>query len=230
MPPAEKHILEIDSAELAFGERRILSGVYLLVETGGVTAVLGRNGCGKSCLMKILSGSLKAGFCSMRIDGKWHRRFTEKEIRYLPQHPFIPGWLRLERALGDFGLQREDLERWFPEFIPLRETRIGELSGGEQRILECFIILRSPARFILLDEPFAGVDPLAVADIQEIVQYLKERGMGILITDHNVRETLQIVDRAYILNSGKILLEGDSQTIANSPIAKKFYLGDNFTL
>ena len=100
MPPAEKHILEIDSAELAFGERRILSGVYLLVETGGVTAVLGRNGCGKSCLMKILSGSLKAGFCSMRIDGKWHRRFTEKEIRYLPQHPFIPGWLRLERAPG----------------------------------------------------------------------------------------------------------------------------------
>ena len=89
MPPAEKHILEIDSAELAFGERRILSGVYLLVETGGVTAVLGRNGCGKSCLMKILSGSLKAGFCSMRIDGKWHRRFTEKEIRYLPQHPFL---------------------------------------------------------------------------------------------------------------------------------------------
>lgn len=153
MPPAEKHILEIDSAELAFGERRILSGVYLLVETGGVTAVLGRNGCGKSCLMKILSGSLKAGFCSMRIDGKWHRRFTEKEIRYLPQHPFIPGWLRLERALGDFRLQREDLERWFPEFISLRGTRIGELSGGEQRILECFIILRSPARFILLDEP-----------------------------------------------------------------------------
>ena len=130
MPPAEKHILEIDSAELAFGERRILSGVYLLVETGGVTAVLGRNGCGKSCLMKILSGSLKAGFCSMRIDGKWHRRFTEKEIRYLPQHPFIPGWLRLERALGDFGLQREDLERWFPEFIPLRETRIGELAAA----------------------------------------------------------------------------------------------------
>lgn len=144
MPPAEKHILEIDSAELAFGERRILSGVYLLVETGGVTAELGRNGCGKSCLMKILSGSLKAGFCSMRIDGKWHRRFTEKEIRYLPQHPFIPGWLRLERALGDFGLQREDLERWFPEFIPLRGTRIGELSGGEQRILECFIILLQP--------------------------------------------------------------------------------------
>ena len=175
MPPAEKHILEIDSAELAFGERRILSGVYLLVETGGVTAVLGRNGCGKSCLMKILSGSLKAGFCSMRIDGKWHRRFTEKEIRYLPQHPFIPGWLRLERALGDFRLQREDLERWFPEFISLRGTRIGELSGGEQRILECFIILRSPARFILLDEPFSQIAPLHVATLQTLIR--QEKGL-----------------------------------------------------
>ena len=82
----------------------------------------------------------------------------------------------------------------------------------------------------MLDEPFAGVDPIAVADIQDIIQYLRQRGMGILITDHNVRETLHIVDRAYILNEGKILLEGDSKTIANSEIAKKFYLGDNFTL
>ena len=183
MPPAEKHILEIDSAELAFGERRILSGVYLLVETGGVTAVLGRNGCGKSCLMKILSGSLKAGFCSMRIDGKWHRRFTEKEIRYLPQHPFIPGWLRLERALGDFGLQREDLERWFPEFIPLRGTRIGELSGGEQRILECFIILRSPARFILLDEPVSHLDA-ANGELLSgmLLEEAQAQGAGIVVT------------------------------------------------
>lgn len=202
MPPAEKHILEIDSAELAFGERRILSGVYLLVETGGVTAVLGRNGCGKSCLMKILSGSLKAGFCSMRIDGKWHRRFTEKEIRYLPQHPFIPGWLRLERALGDFGLQREDLERWFPEFIPLRETRIGELSGGEQRILECFIILRSPARFILLDEPFSQIEPLHVATLQTLIRQEKAT-KGILLTDHMYRHVTGIADRLYVMADGQ---------------------------
>ena len=183
MPPAEKHILEIDSAELAFGERRILSGVYLLVETGGVTAVLGRNGCGKSCLMKILSGSLKAGFCSMRIDGKWHRRFTEKEIRYLPQHPFIPGWLRLERALGDFGLQREDLERRFPEFISLRGTRIGELSGGEQRILECFIILRSPARFILLDEPVSHLDAANGEVLSALLlEGAQAQGAGVIVT------------------------------------------------
>ena len=224
MPPAEKHILEIDSAELAFGERRILSGVYLLVETGGVTAVLGRNGCGKSCLMKILSGSLKAGFCSMRIDGKWHRRFTEKEIRYLPQHPFIPGWLRLERALGDFGLQREDLERWFPEFISLRGTRIGELSGGEQRILECFIIqrlsalrrpeggeqrilecfiiLRSPARFILLDEPFSQIAPLHVATLQTLIRQEKAT-KGILLTDHMYRHVTGIADRLYVMADGQ---------------------------
>ena len=182
MPPAEKHILEIDSAELAFGERRILSGVYLLVETGGVTAVLGRNGCGKSCLMKILSGSLKAGFCSMRIDGKWHRRFTEKEIRYLPQHPFIPGWLRLERALGDFRLQREDLERWFPEFISLRGTRIGELSGGEQ--------------------PFSQIAPLHVATLQTLIRQEKAT-KGILLTDHMYRHVTGIADRLYVMADGQ---------------------------
>ena len=176
MPPAEKHILEIDSAELAFGERRILSGVYLLVETGGVTAVLGRNGCGKSCLMKILSGSLKAGFCSMRIDGKWHRRFTEKEIRYLPQHPFIPGWLRLERALGDFRLQREDLERWFPEFISLRGTRIGEL--------------------------FSQIAPLHVATLQTLIRQEKA-SKGILLTDHMYRHVTGIADRLYVMADGQ---------------------------
>ncbi|MGL6014884.1 MAG: LPS export ABC transporter ATP-binding protein, partial [Selenomonadaceae bacterium] len=105
-----------------------------------------------------------------------------------------------------------------------------ELSGGERRRVEIARCLAIEPQFILLDEPFAGVDPIAVADIQEIISYLRQRGMGILITDHNVRETLHIVDRAYILNEGKILVEGDSETIANSEIAKKFYLGDNFTL
>lgn len=105
-----------------------------------------------------------------------------------------------------------------------------ELSGGERRRVEIARCLAIEPQFILLDEPFAGVDPIAVADIQDIISYLRKRGMGILITDHNVRETLHIVDRAYILNEGKIIVEGDSETIANSEIAKKFYLGDNFTL
>lgn len=202
MPPAEKHILEIDSAELAFGGRSILSGVYLLAETGCVTAVLGRNGCGKSCLMKILSGALKAGFCSMRIDGKWHGRFTEKEVRYLPQHAFIPGWLRLERVLRDFGLSREELERWFPLFVPLRGSRIGELSGGEQRILECFVILRSRTQFVLLDEPFSQIAPLHVEMLQTLIRQEK-MAKGILLTDHMYRHVTGIADRLYVMTDGQ---------------------------
>lgn len=202
MPPAEKHILEIDSAELAFGGRSILSGVYLLAETGCVTAVLGRNGCGKSCLMKILSGALKAGFCSMRIDGKWHGRFTEKEVRYLPQHAFIPGWLRLERVLRDFGLSREELERWFPLFVPLRGSRIGELSGGEQRILECFVILRSRTQFVLLDEPFSQIAPLHVEMLQTLIRQEK-MAKGILLTDHMYRHVTGIADRLYVMADGQ---------------------------
>lgn len=202
MPPAEKHVLEIDSAELAFGGRSILSGVYLLAETGCVTAVLGRNGCGKSCLMKILSGALKAGFCSMRIDGKWHGRFTEKEVRYLPQHAFIPGWLRLERVLRDFGLSREELERWFPLFVPLRGSRIGELSGGEQRILECFVILRSRTQFVLLDEPFSQIAPLHVETLQTLIRQEK-MAKGILLTDHMYRHVTGIADRLYVMADGQ---------------------------
>ena len=202
MPPAEKHILEIDSAELAFGGRSILSGVYLLAETGCVTAVLGRNGCGKSCLMKILSGALKAGFCSMRIDGNWHGRFTEKEVRYLPQHAFIPGWLRLERVLRDFGLSREELERWFPLFVPLRGSRIGELSGGEQRILECFVILRSRTQFVLLDEPFSQIAPLHVETLQTLIRQEK-MAKGILLTDHMYRHVTGIADRLYVMADGQ---------------------------
>lgn len=202
MPPAEKHILEIDSAELAFGGRSILSGVYLLAETGCVTAVLGRNGCGKSCLMKILSGALKAGFCSMRIDGKWHGRFTEKEVRYLPQHAFIPGWLQLERVLRDFGLSREELERWFPLFVPLRGSRIGELSGGEQRILECFVILRSRTQFVLLDEPFSQIAPLHVETLQTLIRQEK-MAKGILLTDHMYRHVTGIADRLYVMTDGQ---------------------------
>ena len=165
MNPSEKHILEIDSVELSFGDRRILSGVYLAVETGGVTAVLGRNGCGKSCLMKILCGSLRADFRSMRIDGVWHDRFRADEVRYLAQQGFIPGWLTVDRVLRDFGLPWDDLLAWFPLFGKLRGTKIRALSGGERRILESYLILRSPTQFVMLDEPFAGC-PAACVDAQ----------------------------------------------------------------
>lgn len=109
MNPSEKHILEIDSVELSFGDRVILSSVYLAVETGGATALLGRNGSGKSCLMKILCGALRPGFRSMRIDGKWYDRFGSSQVRYLPQQGFTPGWLTVEAVLRDFGLEWDDL-------------------------------------------------------------------------------------------------------------------------
>ena len=125
MNPSEKHILEIDSVELSFGDRVILSSVYLAVETGGATALLGRNGSGKSCLMKILCGALRPGFRSMRIDGKWYDRFGSSQVRYLPQQGFTPGWLTVEAVLRDFGLEWDDLTvfRYSAQPEPFRSAR-----------------------------------------------------------------------------------------------------------
>ena len=165
---------------------------------------------------------------------------AELGISYLTQEASIFRKLTVEENIMailetlnlDKQARRKRLNELLREFsIRHVEKRKGtELSGGERRRVEIARCLALEPKFILLDEPFAGVDPLAVADIQEIIKYLKKRGMGILITDHNVRETLHIVDRAYILNEGKILLEGNAEEIANSDIAKKFYLGTNFTL
>ena len=130
---------------------------------------------------------------------------------------------------ADQHKKREDLLKEFG-LEHVRRRKGMQLSGGERRRAEIARCLALEPQFILLDEPFAGIDPLAVADIQGIIAYLCRRGMGILITDHNVRETLHIVSRAYIMNEGKILVSGDSKTIASSEIARKFYLGDNFTL
>lgn len=205
MKPSEKHILEIDSVELSFGGRPILSGVYLAVETGGVTAILGRNGCGKSCLMKILCGSLRADFRSMRIDGVWHDRFRADEVRYLPQQEFIPGWLTIDRVLRDFGLPWDDLLGWFPLFENLRGTKIHAMSGGERRILECYLVLRSPTRFVLLDEPFSQVAPLHVSTLKELIRQEKNT-KGILLTDHMHRHVTDIADRLYVMANGQTYL------------------------
>lgn len=205
MSPSEKHLLEIDSVELSFGERKVLSGVYLAVETGSVTAVLGRNGCGKSCLMKILCGSLRPDFKSMRIDGVWHDHFVASQVVFMPQQGFIPGCLTPDRVLRDFGLVWEELIEWFPLFEKLRWSEVGEMSGGEARILECYVVLRSPAQFVMLDEPFSQVAPLHILRLKELIVAEKSR-KGIFLTDHMHRHVTDIADRLYVMANGQTYL------------------------
>nr|WP_041914435.1 LPS export ABC transporter ATP-binding protein [Selenomonas ruminantium] len=228
-----------------FKEHTAVDRVSLRVEKGEIVGLLGPNGAGKTTSFYMIVGleqptSGEVFLSDVNITKMPMYRRASLGISYLTQESSIFRKLTVEEnimaILETTGLskaeQRTKFEELLDEFhITHVRTRKGtELSGGERRRVEIARCLALEPQFILLDEPFAGVDPLAVADIQEIIQYLRQRGMGILITDHNVRETLQIVDRAYILSEGKILLEGDSQTIAESPIARKFYLGENFTL
>ena len=215
------------------------------VETGEIVGLLGPNGAGKTTSFYMIIGLEKPDsgevyLSDVRITKLPMYRRAELGISYLTQEASIFRKLTVEEnilaILETTQLTREDqlkkLESLLEEFkiTHVRERKGTELSGGERRRVEIARCLALEPQFILLDEPFAGVDPLAVADIQDIIRYLRERGMGILITDHNVRETLHIVDKAYILSEGKILLEGSADEIANSPVAKKFYLGESFTL
>ena len=219
--------IEAKSLVKTFGARTVVDHVSLTVATGEIVG-LEKPDAGDVFLSDI------------RITGLPMYRRAALGISYLTQEASIFRKLTVEENIMAIlettklssAEQSAKLISLINEFnIGHVRDRLGtELSGGERRRVEIARCLALEPQFILLDEPFAGVDPLAVADIQQIVQYLRERGMGILITDHNVRETLHIVDRAYILNEGKILLEGSADEIANSEVAKKFYLGTNFTL
>lgn len=237
--------IEAKALVKSFGARTVVDRVSLSVETGEIVGLLGPNGAGKTTSFYMIVGLEKpdAGdvfLSNIKITGLPMYRRAALGISYLTQEASIFRKLTVEENIMAIlettklssAEQSAKLISLINEFnIGHVRDRLGtELSGGERRRVEIARCLALEPQFILLDEPFAGVDPLAVADIQQIVQYLRQRGMGILITDHNVRETLHIVDRAYILNEGKILLEGSADEIANSEIAKKFYLGTNFTL
>ena len=201
----EPPILTIKGARLSFGTNELFTNVELYINRGDKISLVGRNGCGKSCLMKILCGSLRAGFRSMRIDGVWHDRFRADEVRYLPQQGFILGWLTLDRVLRDYDMTRGDLLKWFPLFEKLFGTKIYAMSGGERRILECYLILRSPTRFVLLDEPFSQVAPLHVSALKRLI--LQERASkGILLTDHMHRHVTDLADRLYVMADGRTYL------------------------
>lgn len=228
-----------------FGSRTVVDRISVRVDKGEIVGLLGPNGAGKTTTFYMITGlerptSGDVFVSDVRITSMPMYARARLGIGYLAQEASIFRKMTVEENLLSIlemtklsaQERREKMENLLAEFrIGHVRDRLGtELSGGERRRVEIARCLAIEPQFILLDEPFAGVDPIAVADIQEIIAYLRKRGIGILITDHNVRETLHIVDRAYILNDGKILLEGDSVTIAASDLARKFYLGDNFTL
>ncbi|WP_346353573.1 LPS export ABC transporter ATP-binding protein [Azotosporobacter soli] len=237
----------IETLELVktYKGRNVVDGVSLRVNRGEIVGLLGPNGAGKTTSFYMIVGLEQPNQGRIIINDEdvtqmpMYKR-SRFGIGYLPQEPSVFRKLSVEDNLmailetTDMPLaaRRTKVESLLDEFhIAHVRKRLGsQLSGGERRRLEIARSLATDPYFILLDEPFAGVDPIAVADIQAIIAYLKQRGIGVLITDHNVRETLSIVDRAYILNEGKILIEGDAETIASSEIAKKFYLGENFSL
>ena len=237
--------IEAKNLVKTYKKRNVVDGVSLRVEKGEIVGLLGPNGAGKTTTFYMIVGLEKpsAGtvhLSDVKITDMPMCQRAELGISYLAQEASIFRKLTVEEnlmaILETTSLSLEERDAKVADLLAefhiehVRQRKGTELSGGERRRVEIARCLAIEPQFILLDEPFAGVDPIAVADIQSIIEYLRKRGMGILITDHNVRETLHIVDRAYILNNGKILLEGDSETIANSELAKKFYLGDNFTL
>ena len=237
--------IEAKNLVKAFKKRVVVDDVSIKVEKGEIVGLLGPNGAGKTTSFYMIVGLEKPDkgevfISDVNISQMPMYQRAQLGISYLTQEASIFRKLTVEEnimaILETLKLSKEErnerLEKLLGEFNinHVKERKGTELSGGERRRVEIARCLALEPQFILLDEPFAGVDPLAVADIQEIIRYLRERGMGILITDHNVRETLNIVDRAYILNLGKILLEGSAKEIAESPIARKFYLGDNFRL
>lgn len=227
------------------GGREILRTVSVEVRAGEVVGLLGPNGAGKTTTFYTIIGLIRPDSGKVLLNGAdvidepMYAR-ARKGISYLPQEPSVFRKLSVEdnilAILESFPLSREERHERLTQLLEelsiahLAKSKAYSLSGGERRRVEITRALVTEPAFMLLDEPFAGIDPLAILDIQSIVGQLKERHIGILITDHNVRETLGICDRAYILNDGAVLEEGTPQAIAASPRAREFYLGERFTL
>jgi len=198
------HTLEADNIQLEFGLRRVLSDIHIQCRTGEITGLLGRNGQGKTCLMRILYGDLNASSRSVRFNDIFLRQpFRQKQlILFLPQFNFIPPSLPLRSVFQDFGLDFGDLVQRFPQFHANHQSRIQDLSGGERRLINVYIIIRSKSRFALLDEPFSHLMPMQIEQIKELMQEEKNN-KGFLITDHLYRHIVDVSDKFYILADGK---------------------------
>lgn len=236
-------IIKTENLIKTYNQRNVVDGVSIEVEQGTIVGLLGPNGAGKTTTFYMIVGIEKPNEGVVTLDGKDISPLAMYEraragIGYLPQEASIFTKLTVEENLMGIlettQLTEEQRVTKMNELI--EEFRLGHvrksvgtaLSGGERRRVEIARALATDPAFILLDEPFAGIDPLAVADIQDMILHLADRGIGVLITDHNVRETLSIVDKAYILSEGKLLMHGDSEQIANDPLAREKYLGRDF--
>lgn len=239
-------LLTTVSLQKTYNKRRVVDGVSLRMQSGEIVGLLGPNGAGKTTSFYMIVGLIRPDEGDIFMDDQpitqmpMHIR-ARLGVGYLPQEPSIFRKLSVADNLravlelrgdltrGQAELRIEELLEEFSVAHLRNQPAIG-LSGGERRRVEIARALACEPRFMLLDEPFAGVDPLSIIDIQKIIDHLRNRGIGILITEHNVRETLGICDRAYILNEGKVIAEGDSAEIVANQEVRKVYLGENFSL
>ncbi len=244
-PPSLKAGLHVTSLTKSYRRHPVLRDVSLTLHRGEVAALLGPNGAGKTTCFYAIAGLIPPDAGSIVVDGRdvtWLPMYRRAKlgIGYLPQEASIFRGMTvadnirsiLEIAVKDGDKRREMLDELMGEFsiTHLRRTPAIALSGGERRRVEIARCLASQPKYVLLDEPFAGVDPLAVADIRMLVQQLKNRGIGVLITDHNVRETLEIVDRAYILHNGTVMMSGTPDEVVRDDNVRRVYLGESFRI
>ncbi|MCX7970205.1 MAG: LPS export ABC transporter ATP-binding protein [Negativicutes bacterium] len=240
-----QHSIRAERLVKVYKKRRVVDEVSLEATSGEIVGLLGANGAGKTTTFYMITGLVRPDSGQIFIDGEnvtglpLHRR-SRYGLSYLPQEPSIFRKMSVEDNIMSIlqlvpltdEQRRERLEQLLGEFRiqHVRHLSGSQLSGGERRRVEIARSLVTRPKFILLDEPFAGIDPISVADIQDMIRYLSRQGVGIIITDHNVREILSIVDRAYIINEGRLLLSGVPEVVAADPLARKYFLGDNFSI
>jgi lipopolysaccharide export system ATP-binding protein len=239
------HQLLLEHLTKSYDGRKVVNDVTLEVRSGEVVGLLGPNGAGKTSTFYMVLGLLRPDQGAIILDGEDISQLpiyqrARKGLQYLPQESSVFRKLTvaenimaiLETLEPDARIREERLTKLLGDLriSHLANQKASSLSGGERRRVEITRALVTSPHFIILDEPFAGIDPLAVTDIQNIIRQLKERGLGVLISDHNVRETLWVCDRAYLMNEGVILEEGTPEHVVNSELAKRIYLGESFTL
>ena len=245
MGETQKGVLEVKHLKKRFKNRVVVKDVSFHVESNEVIGLLGPNGAGKTTSFYMVAGLLASDGGDIFLDGKnikslpIHKR-AKLGLGYLPQENSIFRQMTVEENVRSIlelkKLTKKEINREVDRLLSelnidhLRDVNAMALSGGERRRCEIARALANYPRFILLDEPFAGVDPIAVSDIQKVINFLKDLGIGVIITDHNVRETLRICDRGYIISDGNVLASGEPEELVNDAKVKKVYLGENFTL